>query len=93
MARDRGLQKGDELFWFYPSAEWASPRPFQCICGQEECIRWQRGSQALSERVLNNYFVNEHVKELVRERDVEDVQGKLESSVNISVVAVEVEGE
>ena len=71
VARDRDLQVGDEMTWFYPSTEWASPRPFQCRCGAEgrECIGFQRGSKYLSRERLDKHFVNKHVDDLVAERD------------------------
>jgi hypothetical protein len=71
VVRDRDLQVGDELTWFYPSTEWASPRPFQCLCGAGEgmCIGMQKGSKYLSREVLDRYFVNKHVGELMEERD------------------------
>ena len=72
---DHDLQVGDDVTWFYPSTEWESPRPFKCLCGTEErgegkrCIGTQRGSKFLDQGVLQNYFMNKHVVELVAERD------------------------
>ena len=72
---ERDLQVGDEVTWFYPCTEWESPRPFRCLCGTEKrgegkrCIGMQRGSKFLGQQVLQNYFVNKHVGELVAERD------------------------
>lgn len=59
----------------YPCSEWESSRPFECLCGTEKsgeakgCIGMQRGSKFLSQEVLQNYFVNKHVAELIAERD------------------------
>lgn len=71
VARDRDLKVGDDLTYFYPSSEWKSPRPFKCLCGSPEdvCIDWQKGSHNLSKETLEKYFVNEHVQQLVTERD------------------------
>ena len=71
VARDRDLQVGDELVWFYPSTEWASAKPFQCLCGAEGegCIGMHRGSKYLPREQLERYFVNRHVHDLVAERD------------------------
>ncbi|KAL9594337.1 MAG: hypothetical protein Q9219_007087 [cf. Caloplaca sp. 3 TL-2023] len=50
VARDRDLQIGDEATYFYPSTEWESPRPFECLCRADEmgednkCIGIQRGN-------------------------------------------------
>ena len=72
VARDTDLQVGDEITFFYPSTEWASPRPFQCMCGTErgKCIGLQRGSKFLSREQLDKYFVNKHIDDLVAERDL-----------------------
>ncbi|KAJ5493480.1 hypothetical protein N7539_002226 [Penicillium diatomitis] len=66
VVQDRDLRVGDELTWFYPSTEFISPRPFECLCGagKELCIGTQRGSNFLSEEVLSRYFINNHVREL-----------------------------
>lgn len=71
VARDRDLQVGDHLTFFYPSTEWASPKPFRCLCGSErrKCIGMQRGSRFLSAEVLERYFVNKHIRDLMVERD------------------------
>ena len=68
---NRDLKVGDELKWFYPSTEWASPRPFKCLCGAPDtvCIRDQRGSSFLTKEILEKYFLNHHVRELMHERD------------------------
>ena len=72
---DRDLQVGDEVKWFYPCSEWESPRPFTCLCGTERsgegkgCIGLQRGSKYLSREVLQKYFVNKHVADMVAGRD------------------------
>lgn len=76
VARDRDLQAGDDVTFFYPSTEWESPRPFGCLCGADEkgegkkCIGVQRGAKFISHKVLQNYFVNNHVMELIAERDL-----------------------
>ena len=71
MTRDRDLEIGDELNWFYPSTEWHSPRPFKCSCGAPDdvCIGEQRGSKFLKRQILERYFLNHHVRELVDEAD------------------------
>ena len=32
------IHKGDELTFFYPSAEWDMNQSFKCLCGSKECI-------------------------------------------------------
>ena len=69
VARDRELDVGDELTFFYPSTEWASGRPFRCECRAKECIGWFRGAKDLPRKTLDMYFVNKHIDEMVVERD------------------------
>ncbi|KAK6542082.1 hypothetical protein TWF694_007851 [Orbilia ellipsospora] len=69
--KDRDLKAGEELTFFYPSTEYMSPRPFDCLCGAGEgvCIGRQAGAHFLPKTVLDIYFMNDHIKELVAERD------------------------
>ncbi|KAF3194354.1 hypothetical protein TWF225_006902 [Orbilia oligospora] len=68
---DRDLEAGDELTFFYPSTEYISPRPFNCLCGAENgvCIGRQEGAHFLDNSILGKYFLNEHIKNLIAERD------------------------
>ena len=70
VARDRDLRIGDHVTFFYPSTEWAT-RPFQCLCRSEgkKCIGMQKGAKFLSKEVLDQYFINNHIHDLVAERD------------------------
>ncbi|KAK6330645.1 hypothetical protein TWF718_002842 [Orbilia javanica] len=68
---DRDLEAGEELTFFYPSTEYISPRPFDCLCGTGDgfCIGRQEGAHFLEVAVLGRYFLNRHIKELIAERD------------------------
>ncbi|EGX48762.1 hypothetical protein AOL_s00079g401 [Orbilia oligospora ATCC 24927] len=68
---DRDLEAGDELTFFYPSTEYISPRPFNCLCGAENgvCIGRQEGAHFLDNSILGKYFLNKHIKNLIAERD------------------------
>lgn len=72
VAQDRDLQIGDHLAFFYPSSEWAT-RQFQCLCGSKEkrCIGMLKGAKYLSKEVLDQYFINNHIQDLIAERDQE----------------------
>lgn len=70
MAPGRELKVGDALTFFYPSTEWDMARGFECACGADECLGEIRGARWLSGEVLGRYWVNEHIKDLVKERDV-----------------------
>ncbi|KAK5128833.1 hypothetical protein LTR85_000166 [Meristemomyces frigidus] len=70
VARDRDLQPGDELTFFYPSTEWKFDREFDCACGKAECVGVLRGASGLEREMLGRrYFVNEHILELARRCD------------------------
>lgn len=63
-----GLRAGDELTFFYPSTEWAMAQPFECRCGEKECRGVISGAKDMEEKVLREYWLNEHVEELLVER-------------------------
>lgn len=74
VVRDRDLQVGDELTWFYPSTEWLGSRPFDCKCGAGSglCIGVHSGARFLEGSVLERYRISKHVQELVGERDKQE---------------------
>jgi hypothetical protein len=61
----RDIAVGEDLSFFYPSTEWEMDRPFVCLCGAPQCIRLVAGARYLSIDVLRNYFVNQHIRELI----------------------------
>jgi hypothetical protein len=71
VVKGRDLKEGDELVWFYPSTEFISPRPFECRCGAGEgaCISMQRGACYVDPEFLTKHFLNQHIYELLEERD------------------------
>ncbi|KAL1304939.1 hypothetical protein AAFC00_003851 [Neodothiora populina] len=77
VVKDRDLNEGDELSFFYPSTEWAFDRPFECLCGAAQrggtCLGMVRGAKYLSREELERggWFVNKHILGMVRERDAE----------------------
>lgn len=52
---------GGELTFFYPSTEWDMDQPFRCWCKSSSCIETVNGARYLSKKLLNNYFINEHI--------------------------------
>ncbi|KAF9772864.1 hypothetical protein IL306_009407 [Fusarium sp. DS 682] len=68
VADDRHIVEGDELTWFYPSAEWEMAQSFPCECGTEKCLVAVRGSKYIEPEKLKGYFLNRHIKELVEEK-------------------------
>jgi hypothetical protein len=66
---DRALKVGDALTFFYPSSEWEMDQAFECTCGALGCKRVIEGAKALSREVLQGYWLNAHIEELLKERD------------------------
>lgn len=59
------LTAGDEVTFFYPSTEWEMVRPFECLCGARNCIRYVAGAKYLALETLANYFIiNPHIQRL-----------------------------
>lgn len=58
----RPIHKGDELTFFYPSAEWDMDQSFQCFCGSKECIGTIKGAKYLSEDALKKYRFTDFIK-------------------------------
>ena len=56
------IGKGEELTFFYPSAEWDMNQSFQCLCGSKECIGSIQGAKHLSEEALNKYRFTDFIK-------------------------------
>lgn len=72
VARDRGIEPGDALTFFYPSTEWKFDRPFDCLCGAGEgkCLGRVQGAEPLDQKTMNRWYMNNHIWQLARARDV-----------------------
>lgn len=64
-----GLKEGDELTFFYPSTEWSMAQPFDCLCKTSDCKNVIQGAKDMSLSDLDEYWLSEHIKELLHERD------------------------
>ncbi|KAF2713895.1 hypothetical protein K504DRAFT_488196 [Pleomassaria siparia CBS 279.74] len=62
------LKVGDELTFFYPSTEWQMAQPFDCSCKQAECKGTISGAKDMPETVLQHYWLNPHIEELLQEK-------------------------
>jgi hypothetical protein len=51
----RSIPAGEELTFFYPSAEWDMDQPFECYCGSDRCIGLIKGARYLSDDQLKQY--------------------------------------
>jgi SET domain len=56
------IKKGDELTFFYPSAEWDMDRSFDCLCGNENCIGVIQGAKHLSKEATAKYRFTDFIR-------------------------------
>jgi 5-methylcytosine-specific restriction endonuclease McrA len=56
------IRKGEEITFFYPSAEWDMDHPFQCHCGGEHCIGLVKGAKYLDQKTINRYRFTDFIK-------------------------------
>jgi hypothetical protein len=63
----RDIPAGEELTFFYPSTEWEMAAPFICLCGAVNCIHVVAGARFLPLSVLEDHFLNRHIRELMIE--------------------------
>ncbi|KJX98857.1 hypothetical protein TI39_contig385g00030 [Zymoseptoria brevis] len=71
VSRDRGVEPGEPLTFFYPSTEWKFDRSFDCLCGAGKgvCVGNVQGASAIDYKSLDRWFINEHIWQMARERD------------------------
>lgn len=63
----RDIAPGEELLFFYPSAEWKMAQPFICHCGYRHCLGEIRGAAYLPSEVLKQYKLTGFIqRELAR---------------------------
>jgi len=67
----RPVHKGDELTFFYPSAEWDMAQPFTCNCGSENCLKEIKGARYISKEILNKYKLTSFIQRQLLNRDAE----------------------
>lgn len=63
MIAARDIEKGEELFFFYPSTEWEMDAPFICLCGSANCINVVAGARFLPLSTLERHYLNPHIRE------------------------------
>lgn len=65
MVAARDIEKGEELFFFYPSTEWQMDAPFICLCGSANCINVVAGARFLPLSTLERHYLNPHIREMM----------------------------
>lgn len=67
MVACKDIEKGAELFFFYPSTEWEMDAPFICLCGSSNCINVVAGARFLPLSTLERHYLNPHIREMMIE--------------------------
>ncbi len=64
----QAIQPGEEMRFFYPSAEWEMAQPFVCNCGSSECLQLINGASHLSDATLEKYRLTEFILQQLKQR-------------------------
>jgi hypothetical protein len=72
VSRDRGLEAGDELTFFYPSTELHMAQPFACRCKKPKCKGHIAGAADMEPTQLKDYWLNQHVEDQLAQKDAGD---------------------
>ena len=67
MVAARDIEKGEELYFFYPATEWQMDAPFICLCGSANCINVVAGARFLPLSTLERHYLNPHIRDLMIE--------------------------
>ena len=57
------ISTNDEFVFFYPSAEWNMDQPFNCYCGNKNCIGEIKGAKHLSTENISRYRFTNYINE------------------------------
>jgi len=71
VSRERDLKAGDDLTFFYPTSEWEFDAPFECLCAEKGCLGQVRGARFIEGGDAKRWWFNEHILEMMKERDEE----------------------
>jgi hypothetical protein len=56
------IMDGEELGFFYPSAEWDMDQSFQCNCGKSNCVGVIRGAKYLTDNQIRKYRFTDFIQ-------------------------------
>ncbi len=65
----KSIKKGEEITFFYPSAEWAMDQSFVCNCGSKNCLGLIQGAKFLPKNVLINYQFTDFIQQKLKENN------------------------
>lgn len=58
----------EEMTFFYPSTEWKMTQPFQCYCGNSQCVGLIKGAAFLSSASQEKYQLTEFIQQQLAKR-------------------------
>jgi hypothetical protein len=61
------IKPGDEFTFFYPSTEWFMAEPFNCLCGETNCIGVIKGAKELSKDLLSKYRLTDFIQSKINQ--------------------------
>lgn len=64
----RPIKVGDELGFFYPSAEWDMDQSFPCNCGTKNCVGNVKGAKYLTDAQLRKYRFTDFIQQKLASR-------------------------
>lgn len=62
------INDGEEMRFFYPSAEWDMDQPFTCNCGAKACIGTIQGAKYLTDVQLRRYRFTDFIQQKLAAR-------------------------
>jgi len=73
----KDIREEEELFFFYPSAEWKMAQPFQCYCNNPCCLGEIKGAAYLAKEVLDRYRFTDFIQHQLAKRSTKKVAKKV----------------
>jgi hypothetical protein len=61
------IENGEDITFFYPSAEWEMDQSFVCNCGSTDCTNVVKGAKFLPENLLNKYQFTDFIQQKLNE--------------------------
>ncbi len=64
----KAIEDGEELRFFYPSAEWDMDQSFQCNCGSKNCVGEIKGAKYLTDVQVRRYRFTDFIQQKLASR-------------------------
>ena len=58
----KAIEPGEEFTFFYPSTEWFMAEPFNCLCGEANCIGVIKGAKEINSYTLSQYRLTDFIQ-------------------------------